>query len=233
VTTDSVSFNAVNQSTGQLPGTFITLEGVDGSGKSTQAAALSVALKNAGFSVLLSREPGGTPVAEQIRDILLDREIESMAWSTEVLLYLASRAEHVSTLLRPALERGEVVVCDRFLDSTLAYQAFGREGGGVRVIEAMDAIRRANDLATGGLGPELTFLLDLDPSEGLNRAVIAGRSPDRLEGEGTVFLDRVRDGFLALAEAEPDRIHVIPAGGTVTDISEEIARRALSYLQRK
>ncbi len=230
---DSVSFNAVNQSTGHYSGTFITLEGVDGSGKSTQAAALSVALKKTGFNVLLSREPGGTPVAERIRDILLDREIESMAWSTEVLLYLASRAEHVSTLLRPALERGAVVVCDRFLDSTLAYQAFGREGGGLQVTEAMDAIRRANVLATGGFGPELTFLLDLDPAEGLDRAEVAGRSPDRLEGEGTAFLGRVRDGFLALAEAEPDRIHVIPAGGTVTDISEEIARRALSYLQRK
>ncbi|MFC1545431.1 dTMP kinase [Gemmatimonadota bacterium] len=223
----------MNQSTGQLPGTFITLEGVDGSGKSTQAEALSAALKNAGFSVLLSREPGGTPEAERIRDILLDREIENMAWSTEVLLYLASRAEHVAMLLRPALERGEVVVCDRFLDSTLAYQAFGREGGGLQVTEAMDAIRRANDLATGGLGPDLTFLLDLDPSEGMNRAEVAGRSPDRLEGEGLAFLGRVREGFLALAESEPDRIHVIPAGGTVTDISEEIARCALSYLQRK
>ncbi len=223
----------MNQSTTKLPGTFITLEGVDGSGKTTQAEALSAALRNAGYRVLRSREPGGTPVAERIRDILLDREIESMAWSTEVLLYLASRAEHVATLLRPALERGEVVVCDRFLDSTLAYQAFGREGGGLQVAEALDTIRRANDLATGGLGPELTFLLDLDPSEGLNRTEAAGRSPDRLEGEGTSFLGRVRDGFLALAEAEPDRIHVIPAGGTITDIAEEITERTLSYLQRK
>ena len=103
-----------------------------------------------------------------------------------------------------------------------------------QVVTHIDARwRQANDLATGGSGPDLTFLLDLDPAEGLDRAEVAGRSPDRLEGEGTVFLDRVRDGFLALAEAEPDRIHVIPAGGTVTDISEEIARRALSYLQRK
>lgn len=233
MTPDSVSYSVVNRSTTKLPGTFITLEGVDGSGKTTQAEALSAALRNAGYSVLQSREPGGTPVAERIRDILLDREIESMAWSTEVLLYLASRAEHVATLLRPALERGEVVVCDRFLDSTLAYQAFGREGGGLQVAQALDTIRRANDLATGGLGPELTFLLDLDPSEGLNRTEAAGRSPDRLEGEGTSFLGRVRDGFLALAEAEPDRIHVIRAGGTITDITEEITARTLSYLQRK
>jgi len=233
VTPDSVSYNAVNRSTTELPGTFITLEGVDGSGKTTQAEALSRILRATGHRVLLSREPGGTPVAERIRDILLDREIESMAWSTEVLLYLASRAEHVAGLLRPALERGEIVICDRFLDSTLAYQAFGREGGGRPVAEALEAIRRANELATGGLGPELTFLLDLDPVEGLSRTAAAGRPPDRLEGEGTTFLERVRQGFLSLAVSEPDRIHVIPAGGSVTDVTEEIAEHTLTWLQRK
>jgi len=233
VTPDSVSYNAVNRSTTELPGTFITLEGVDGSGKTTQAEALSRILRATGHRVLLSREPGGTPVAERIRDILLDREIESMAWSTEVLLYLASRAEHVAGLLRPALERGEIVICDRFLDSTLAYQAFGREGGGRTLAEALEAIRRANELATDGLGPELTFLLDLDPAEGLSRTAAAGRPPDRLEGEGTTFLERVRQGFLSLAVSEPDRIHVIPAGGSVTDVTEEIAEHTLTWLQRK
>jgi dTMP kinase len=223
----------MNRSTKALPGTFITLEGVDGSGKTTQAESLASLLTRAGYRVRLSREPGGTPVAERIREILLDRGITEMAWSTEVLLYLASRAEHVAGLLRPALERGEVVVCDRFLDSTLAYQAFGREGGGHGTATALEAIRRANELATGGLGPELTFLLDLDPADGLRRTAAAGRSPDRLEGEGTEFLDRVRNGFLALAEAEPDRIHVIPAGGAATDIAEEIAGHTLAWLERK
>lgn len=217
----------------EFPGTFVTLEGVDGSGKSTQAETLAEVLLSEGFRVLVSREPGGTPVAERIRQVLLDPEIVSMAWSTEVLLYLASRAEHVASVLRPALERGEVVICDRFLDSTLAYQAFGREGGDYDVASALVAIRKANELSTGGIGPELTFLLDLDPEEGLHRTEAAGRAHDRLEGEGLAFLRLVREGFLQLAGEEPKRIVVIDAARAASEIAEEIAEQTLTHLRRK
>ena len=216
-----------------MPGTFVTFEGVDGSGKSVQTGLLAEALRSRGYSVTASREPGGTPVAERVREILLDTGIENMAWSTEVLLYLASRAEHVARVLRPALERGELVICDRFLDSTLAYQAFGRDGGDTSIGEALVAIRRANDLSTGGTGPELTFLLDLDPEEGLNRTSEAGRTPDRLEGEGIAFLERVRKGFLHLAVEEPDRIVVVDGSSAASEIAEEVLDFTLKHLQRK
>jgi len=223
----------VTQSTNQLPGTFVTFEGVDGSGKSVQTEALTESLRNQGYSVLSSREPGGTPVAEQIRKILLDPQMGSMAWSTEVLLYLASRAEHVASVLRPALEQGQIVICDRFLDSTLAYQAFGRDGGDGDLASALQAIRRANELSTGGIGPELTFLLDLDPAEGLSRTRGAGRTPDRLEGEGLAFLQRVRAGFLQLAEEEPERIVVMDGARSLSEIAEEVLSITLTHLRRK
>lgn len=223
----------MTQSTNQLPGTFVTFEGVDGSGKSVQTEALAESLRNQGYSVLTSREPGGTPVAEQIRRILLDPQMGSMAWSTEVLLYLASRAEHVASVLRPALEQGEIVICDRFLDSTLAYQAFGRDGGDGDLASALQAIRRANELSTGGIGPELTFLLDLDPAEGLARTRGAGRTPDRLEGEGLAFLQRVRAGFLKLAEEESERIVVVDGARSPSEIAEEVLSITLTHLRRK
>jgi dTMP kinase len=185
------------------------------------------------MDVLTSREPGGTPVSERIRQILLDPGIDSMAWATEVLLYLASRAEHTAEVLKPALERGEIVICDRFLDSTLAYQAFGRQGGDGDVEGAVRAIRGANTLATGGIGPELTFLLDLDPEEGLARTMGEGRTPDRLEGEGLEFLERVRGGFLRLAEEESDRIVVVDGSRPPAEIADEVLETTLTYLRRK
>ncbi len=217
----------------EVPGTFITLEGVDGSGKTTQAGRLAAVLRDSGVTVTVSREPGGTPVAERIRAILLDPAVGNMAWSTEVMLYLASRAEHVARVIRPALERGEVVICDRFLDSTLAYQAYGRGGGGHGVPEAIAAIRQANDLGTGGLGPELTFLLDLDPAEGLRRAQHSGATPDRLEGAGRAFLERVREGFLELARTEPERFVVMAGGSPADEIAARIAEITLNHLRRK
>jgi len=222
----------VNRSTDSGAGTFITLEGVDGSGKTTQAGRLAERLRAEGYAVVITREPGGTPVAERIRAILLDPEAGEMAWSTEVMLYLASRAEHVARVIRPALERDEIVICDRFLDSTLAYQAFGREGGGHKVEAALEAIRRANALATDGSGPELTFLLDLDPTEGLGRLQRRDSAPDRLEGEGSAFLARVREGFLFLARAEPDRFVVLDGGGAAEDIAARIAEVTLNHVRR-
>lgn len=213
------------------PGTFITLEGVDGSGKSTQAQRLAGWIADQGLEVVITREPGGSPVAERIREILLDPG-SPMGWETEVLLYLASRADHVRRLVRPALEAGKVVVCDRFLDSTLAYQAYGRDTGR-RSAEDVEAIREANELATGGIAPELTLLLDIDPVRGLQRARDAGRGPDRLEGEGKDFLERVRRGFLALAEASEGRIRVIDADRSSEVIEEEIRTIIRAHLGRK
>ncbi len=214
-------------------GAFISLEGVDGSGKSTQARALAEALTSEGHEVVLTREPGGSPVAERVRAILLDPAAAGMAWATEVLLYLASRAEHVAAVIRPALERGAVVVCDRFLDSTLAYQGYGRDRGGRGVAEAMAAIREADALGTAGLGPERTYLIDLDPAVGLTRARQAGRTPDRLEGGGTAFLDRVREGFLALAAADPERFRVVDGDRPAAAIGREIHADASDLLRRK
>jgi dTMP kinase len=214
-------------------GAFITLEGVDGSGKSTQARALAEALRSDGLEVILTREPGGSPVAERIRAILLDPAAAGMAWATEVLLYLASRAEHVAAVIRPALERGVVVVCDRFLDSTLAYQGYGRDRGGRGEAEAVAAIREANALGTAGLGPERTYLIDLDPAIGLARVRRAGRIPDRLEEEGTVFLNRVRGGFLELAAADPERFRVVNGDRPAEAIGREIHADASDFLRRK
>lgn len=215
------------------PGIFITLEGVDGSGKSTQAEALAASLRDAGLDVVLTREPGGSPVAERVRAILLDPEAGEMAWATEVLLYLASRAEHVAKVIRPALESGAVVICDRFLDSTLAYQAWGRLEETQNVEATAAAIRRANDLGTGGLSPEKTLLLDLDPGIGLQRAMDAGRGPDRLEGGGIDFLSRVRNGFLKLAAAEPERFTMVDADRQPSVIQEEIRSEILDFLRAK
>ncbi|MFO7768788.1 MAG: dTMP kinase [bacterium] len=215
----------------ELPGTFITLEGVDGSGKSTQAGRLAGWVSVQGLEVAATREPGGPPVAERIREILLDPG-SPMGWETEVLLYLASRAEHVARVIRPALEAGKVVICDRFLDSTLAYQAYGRETGRAAEEDA-EAIREANQLAAGGIEPDLTLLLDIDPVRGLQRARDAGRGADRLEGEGRAFLERVRRGFLALAEASGGRIRVIDAERNPEVIEEEIRTIIRAHLGRK
>jgi dTMP kinase len=223
----------VTQTDPRRRGAFFTLEGVDGSGKSTQARTLAEALRSDGLDVVLTREPGGSPVAERVRAILLDPAAAGMAWATEVLLYLASRAEHVAVVIRPALERGAVVVCDRFLDSTLAYQGYGRDRGGRDLAEAMTAIREANALSTAGLGPERTYLIDLDPAVGLARARQAGRTPDRLEEAGTAFLSRVREGFLELAAADPERFRVVDGDRPVEVIGREIHADASDFLGRK
>lgn len=223
----------MSRSAPQTPGTFLSLEGVDGSGKSTQARLLVEALRADGLEVVATREPGGSPVAEHIRDILLDPTAGPMAWATEVLLYLASRAEHVRTVIRPALERGAVVVCDRFLDSTLAYQGYGREPEGRSVFEAVSAIRQANDLGTLGLGPERTYLIDLEPGVGLTRARAGGRTPDRLEVEGPAFLERVRVGFLDLARREPDRFLVLDGDRPIEEIGRRIHEDASAFMRRK
>lgn len=206
-------------------GTFITLEGIEGSGKSTQARRLAEALRAAGRDVLLTREPGGTPVAEAIRAVLLDPAHAGMAAATELLLFAAARADHVERAIAPALAEGRVVLCDRFSDSTRAYQGAAR-GLPAEVVEAVDAVARA------GLVPHATLLFDVPAEVGLERARARNRgdatsaAEGRLDAEDLAFHRRVRSGLLRLAGAEPTRLWVIDASGTPDDV-ESRARRAL------
>lgn len=185
-------------------GTFISLEGVDGSGKSTQASLLVERLREQRREVVALREPGGTPISEKIRALLLDPENAEMADECELLLYEASRAQLVREVIEPALLRGAIVVCDRFYDSTHAYQHGGRG-----LSDAL--VSRANELGCCGLSPDVTLVLDIDPTAALARATAQGA--DRLEAEGLAFQQRVRKDYLALAKADPTRVRVIDATG--------------------
>lgn len=185
-------------------GTFIALEGVDGSGKSTQASLLVERLRQEGREVVALREPGGTPISEKIRALLLDPENAEMAGECELLLYEASRAQLVREVIEPALLRGAIVVCDRFYDSTHAYQHGGRG-----LSDAL--VSRANELGCCGLSPDVTLVLDIDPAAALARATVQGA--DRLEAEGLAFQQRVRKDYLALAKADPSRVCVVDAAG--------------------
>jgi dTMP kinase len=193
-------------------GVFITIEGGEGVGKSTQARLLVDRLHAAGATVLRTREPGGTPVGDRIRELLLDPAAR-MAPSTELLLYEASRAELVSTVIEPALARGESVVCDRFYDSTTAYQAYGR-GIDAELIHAL------NMTATGGVRPDATVYLALPVEDAMPRATHGGA--DRMEAESLDFHRRVVEGFEAIAAAEPGRVLRIDARGDVCDVAARV-----------
>ncbi len=197
-------------------GVFITVEGCEGTGKSTQVQRLAEELSAAGLVVTIVREPGGTRVGERVREVLLDREHVDLDPRAELLLYEASRAQLVREVLLPTLAGGGVVVCDRFSDSTTAYQGYGR---GLPLEEVV----HLNRFATAGLVPDLTVLLDFDPAEGLARAVSASGA-DRLESEDIGFHERVREGFLHIAAAEPERVRVVDAVGTPDEVEARIAR---------
>ena len=202
-----------------MKGIFITLEGTDGCGKSTQLRMMAKHLKSLGYPVRVFKDPGGTRVGEEIRRILLAKKsrrdpLDSVA---EALLYLASRRVLVSRLIKPALNQGKIVLCDRFTDSTLAYQGFGR---GLRLPE----LRTLCSFASGGLKPNLTFLLDIDPGVGLTRV----KGTDRIEALGLAFQEKVRQGYLELAAQEPGRIKVISADGS----PGEVFSRILPYLAK-
>jgi len=184
-----------------LPGLFVTFEGVEGSGKSSRCRILIQALQAVGYEVVFTREPGGPDVSEKIRSLLLNPELDVPPMA-ELMLYFASRAANVERVILPGLKTGDIVLCDRFSDATFAYQGWGR---GLPVEE----MRKANSLATGGLAPDLTVLMDLDPEEGFRRMNLSGRKLDRIEKEHLSFHRKVRAGYLALAEEEPERFLVV------------------------
>lgn len=206
---------------GSRTGFFVTLEGGEGSGKTTQSRRIAAYLREQGHDVLETREPGGTEAGEIVRDLLL-RRVEELSPRAELALYLASRAQLVAEVIRPSLTRGISVICDRFADSSTAYQGAGR-GLGIQTVEQMNA------WATSGLTPDVTFYFDVAPKEGLARR--EGRAGgtdalDRIEREGMEFHERVRAAYLALAERHPRRLHVIPTRGG----EEEVWARVRSTL---
>jgi dTMP kinase len=204
-------------------GRFITFEGIDGCGKTTQFRVLSQWLRDRGNDVVETVEPGGTAIGQQIRRILLDPASSEMQARTELLLYFASRAQNVDEVIRPALEAGRLVLCDRFTDSTLVYQGCGR-GLDTGVVRDLDRI------ACRGLKPDVTFLIDIDLETSLMRAKRrnerVGPAESRIDEESAAFHERVRQGYLALAEAEPERIVVIDGRAPIAEVGARI-REAL------
>ncbi len=201
---------------------FITFEGIDGVGKSTQVELLIAHLESQGKTVCRTHEPGGTELGVEIRHLLLHRKGE-VAPRAEALLYAADRAHHVATKIRPALERGEVVVSDRYMDSSIAYQGSGRHLG-------FDQIRELSMFAADGLLPDLTVLLDLDATAAQARRNNTGEAPDRLEREKIEFFETVRQAFLTLAAAEPKRWLVLDATESVQVMQAQIRERIASML---
>lgn len=210
----------------QTRGLFITLEGVEGSGKSTQISHLAKVLTKAGYRVLQTREPGGTATAEEIRHILLTASShEPVTPQTEALLILAARCQHVTHLIKPALQSGTVVLCDRFSDSTLAYQGFAR---------GLDLqwLREANNVATGGLAPDLTLVLDLPISVGLARRKADRGQQNRLDQEAERFHRKVRRGFLTLAAEEPGRMKIVNANRPAQEVRDELTEIVIGWLKK-
>lgn len=200
-------------------GLFITFEGIDGSGKSTQVNMLSSHLIKKGLDVVITREPGGTRLGAHIRDILLNRELSEMTPMTEALLYAADRAQHAEEIIRPALLRGAVVICDRFIDSSLAYQGVARGLG-------LEGVRNLNEWATGELYPDITFLLKIPFEVGMRR--LSSEQGDRMELQGRGFFEEVQDAYLTLAKLFSSRMVVLDG----TQKAEEIHHLVIKEVER-
>jgi dTMP kinase len=213
----------MNDYTNTLAGRFLVVDGPDGAGKSTQTALLADALGETGLSVRQVRDPGGTAIGDRIREILLDPSCDEMAVRTELMLYMASRAQLVAEIVRPALQAGECVLSDRYISSTIAYQG----AGGADV----DEVRTVGDIAVGSLWPDLTIILDLPSDEGLTRA--AKRSdPDRMEAKAREFHRRVRELFLAQAKQDPARCVVVDASGPPTDVHQRVVETIRRFVKK-
>ncbi len=209
-------------------GFLISFEGGEGCGKSTQARRLATRLKRIGYKVLLTREPGGTKLGEQIRSLLKSARHNNLSAEAELFLFAASRAQLVCEVIRPALQRGWIVLCDRFVDSTTAYQGYGRKLD-------LKLVQVVNALAVGPNWPDLTLLLDLDVRIGLQRALKRGQvsAYDRMGAQKEAFYRQVRSGFLKLARAEPKRIILVDAAGSADETTEKIWNPVLQRLHRK
>ena len=195
-------------------GTFVTLEGPEGAGKTTQVKLLSKELTQLDVDHVITRDPGGTPLGRQVRRILLSPE-NKVAPMAELLLYQADRAQHVAELILPSLERGALVICDRYIDSTIAYQGYGRK------ID-FDLINTLNQMSTGGLIPDLTILFDIESQDGLSRLHPGGH--DRMEQEDLAFHHRVRDGYRRIAGENPDRFRILDASKALSVVQEEFRK---------
>ncbi len=205
-------------------GLFITFEGVEGAGKTTQIELLKSELDRRGIEYIVTREPGGTAIGEKIRGVLLDPENKEMNYMTELLLYYASRAQHLYEKINRAKESGKVVICDRYSDSTMAYQGYGR-GIDKQLIETLNAV------VERGNKPDITFIIDADPEVTLVRAKRkSGNVGDRLEQESLEFHKRVREGFIAAAEREPKRVAVIDGRKSIEEINSDIIARLFEKL---
>ena len=214
-----------------MKGRFITIEGPDGCGKTTQTDLLVKALREEGREVVVTREPGGTRIGEEIRSLVLSAKYEEMQPLTELLLMSASRSQHVLEKIGPALAEGKVIVCSRFTDATIAYQGYGR-GFDIPLLEKVNAI------ATTGVWPDLTIILDIDVKEGLLRAFRTEKAEaksgegDRLEQEDLGFHERVRAGYLALAKKYPKRVKVVDASGTIAKVQAAVMREVAATFTR-
>lgn len=197
-----------------MKGIFVTFEGADGSGKTTQITMLKEYLQGIGYEAVVTREPGGTVLSEAIRDLVLDKQYTEMSYRTEMLLYAASRAQHVEQLIRPALEAGKAVICDRFVDSSAVYQGVARGLG-------TEMVYQVNHYATGGLAPDITFLLDIDAQTGIDRKKNQTEL-DRLELEKMDFHIRVMDAYRSLAAENPQRMTRIDGKRAPMEIHKEI-----------
>ncbi len=206
-------------------GLFITFEGTDGAGKTTQIQRLAADLRGANYDVCLTHEPGGTPISEQIRDILLNPNHSEMAATTELLLYAASRAQHVFEVIKPALESRKIVISSRFADAMVVYQGYGRGSD-------LERINHLNQIATEGVRPDVTFVLDLPVEIGLQRVQNSRGGLDRLEREKIEFHRRLREGYQTLARQEPQRIKIIDAQVNPEQVYAQIQAAIQPLLQK-
>lgn len=193
-------------------GLFITFEGIDGCGKTTQIELLKESLEEKGYTVLLTREPGAKGLGEKLREILLnyDGEVSS---NCESFLFLADRAQHIDTIIKPAIDKGVIVLCDRHTDSTVAYQGYGRQLD-------LEQIYQLNKIATNGIIPDITFILDIDIDTSLQRI---GKGRDRMENSGREFFERVRKGYIEISEKEPQRVKLLQGNSPIKDIQNKIS----------
>lgn len=209
-----------------MTGIFITFEGPDGCGKTCQIKPLAEFLRSRGYDVITTREPGGTDISEQIRSVIMNMANKGMHPRTEILLFQASRAQHVEELIRPALKEGKIVLCDRYTDSTLAYQGYGHQSD-------MTFLRSLLDFTTGSLIPDLSLYFDLDVEEGLRRRMAGRGEWNRMDDYEIDFHRRVRTGYQELVRQDPARWATIDASASIADVTGQIQTTLLNYLQRR